>query len=332
MVIDFRKATKYESKLRLALIGPAGSGKTYSALAIAKHLGGKVAVLDTEHGSASKYADLFEFDVVTPQSFNPTVYMDTITAAEQAGYDILIVDSLSHAWSGKDGILEFVDTETSKSRSKNAFNEGWRKASPLHGRMIDAILAADLHIIATIRSKVTYEVVENDRGKKEPRKIGLQPVQREGMEYEFDVIGDLDQDNRLVVSKSRCPDLTGQLFDKPGKEIAGILTAWLAGETAPERPKPAPAPTPQPSTGGNGSPDYSAEFGLFTARVLEEIPYYNHEAHIKNTLKQAGYKGFGPDIAARMRASLEQHASEKADAEAADAEQETLNLGEMVNG
>ena len=97
MVISFEKATKYASKLRLALIGPAGSGKTYSALEIAKHMGGKVAVLDTEHGSASKYADLFDFDVFAPDSFSPTVYMDTIAVAEQAGYDILILDSLSHA-------------------------------------------------------------------------------------------------------------------------------------------------------------------------------------------------------------------------------------------
>ena len=96
--MEFKRATKESSKLRLGLIGPAGSGKTYTALTVAKRFGGRVAVIDSEYGSASKYADLFEFDVLELKSFSPTDYVNAIKAAEQAGYDILIIVSLTHAW------------------------------------------------------------------------------------------------------------------------------------------------------------------------------------------------------------------------------------------
>lgn len=232
----FQKATKKKAKLRLAFIGPAGTGKTYSALAVARGLvgpDGKIAVMDTEHGSASKYASEFEFDVVEPETFSPQVYIDTIRAAEEAGYDALIIDSLSHAWMGKDGALEMVDAAAARNRG-NSF-AGWRDVTPLHNRMIDAMLACRLHLIVTMRSKTEWVVEENEKGKKVPRKIGLQPVQRDGLEYEMDVVGDLDQENRYVISKTRCVPLAGKVFAKPGEELAGIIAAWLTdGVDAPE--------------------------------------------------------------------------------------------------
>ena len=102
----FKRATKTQIRLRLALSGASGSGKTMSSLAIASHLGQRIAVIDTERGSASRYADLFEFDVLELESFHPTKYISAIKAAESAGYDVLIIDSLSHAWIGKDGELD----------------------------------------------------------------------------------------------------------------------------------------------------------------------------------------------------------------------------------
>ena len=247
--MEFTKANKLQSKLRMALIGPAGSGKTYTALAIATSLGGKIAVMDTEHGSASKYADIFNFDVITPESFSPTVYIEAIKAAEFGGYSVLILDSLSHAWAGKGGLLEFVDTETARSKSHNAFSEGWRKATPIHNLLIDTILAANVHILATMRTKTEYVMERDERtGKSSPRKVGLQPVQRDGMEYEFDVVADLDQDNRLVVGKTRCPALSGSVFEKAGSDIAGVLTAWLSGAPVPERKNQEPKPATQWST------------------------------------------------------------------------------------
>ena len=247
-MVQFQKAVKYGALLRLALIGTSGSGKTYSALAIATGLGLPIAFIDTERGSARKYADLFDFDVLELESFSVDNFIAAINAAEKGGYRVLIIDSLSHAWSGKDGILEFVDMETAKSRAKNAYTSGWRSATPLHNKLVDTILGCKMHVIACMRSKSEY-VMEEVNGKKVPRKIGLQPVQREGMEYEFDVLGDLDQDHNLVISKSRCAAIDNKLFHKPGAEFAAILNEWLGGAEAPApvaKPS-APIATPDPA-------------------------------------------------------------------------------------
>ena len=245
MAIQFRKATKEQLKLRMALIGPAGSGKTYSALNIAQHLGKRIAVIDTEHGSASKYAGLFAFDVVELDSFHPQNYIAGIQAAEQAGYDVLIIDSLSHAWMGKDGALELVDRAAKRSPSGNSF-AAWRDVTPLHNQLIEAMLGARLHLIVTMRSKMEYVQDKDEKGRTQIRKVGLQPVQRDGLEYEFDVVADLDTENTFIVGKTRCPQLTGVIVPRPGKEVADTLLAWLTDGAPPaELPK---APTPQPAT------------------------------------------------------------------------------------
>lgn len=258
MVMNFRKATKQQIRLRLALIGSSGSGKTYTALNIAKHLGGKVAVIDTERGSASKYADLFEFDALELQTFNPLTYVEAIKAAEQAGYQILVIDSLSHAWMGKEGALEQVDKIQKRSQSNNSFT-AWRDVTPMHNALVDAILQCNCHIIATMRAKTEYVMEVNEKGKNVPRKIGIAPIQRDGLEYEFDVVADMDFDNNLIVSKTRCPALSGEIINKPGKEIAETLRAWLTdGEPAQPKPaaqtKPEPSPKPSPEPANNTRP------------------------------------------------------------------------------
>jgi len=228
----FVKATKRESKLRLALIGASGSGKTYSALAIATGLGGKIAVIDTERGSASKYADKFSFDVLELDSFSPERYVEAIGEAAKAGYQILVIDSLSHAWSGKDGALEMVDRAAKKSQSGNTYT-AWRDVTPKHNEMVDAIVQAPMHIIATMRAKTEYVLETNERGKQVPRKVGLAPVQRDGMEYEFDVVATMDADNNMIVEKSRCEAMSGQVYSKPNGQVSEVLGRWLSGE----RPK-----------------------------------------------------------------------------------------------
>lgn len=222
----FKPATKSASKLRLGLGGPAGSGKTFTALTIATALGQRVAVVDTEHGSASKYSDIFKFDVVELDSFHPQNYIDAIHEAEAESYDTLILDSLSHAWMGKDGALELKDKATARSRSGNSF-DAWREVTPLHNALVEAMIASRLHLIATLRSKTEYVVETDERGKSKPRKIGLAPVQRDGLEYEFDVYGELDQDNTLIIGKTRCPALAGGVIRKPGAELAAVLMDWL---------------------------------------------------------------------------------------------------------
>lgn len=223
----FQRATKQRSRLRLALLGIAGSGKTYTALSIAKHLGESIAVIDTEHGSASKYADeVASFDVVELQSFHPQRYIDAIHAADAAGYDVLIIDSLSHAWNGKDGVLELVDRTAKRSGNGNKFN-AWADATPVQQKLIETILSCRMHVICTMRLKTEYVVEKNEQGKQVPRKVGLAPVQRDGLEYEFDVVADLDADNNLIVTKTRCSALHGTITNRAGEEIAQTLLDWL---------------------------------------------------------------------------------------------------------
>lgn len=242
MAVQFTKAIKEKSRLRMALIGPSGSGKTYTALRVGAQLknGGRVAVIDTERGSASKYADLFDFDVLELETFSPVTYVEAIKAAESAGYSVLVIDSLSHAWSGKEGALEQVDRVTARSQSRNSY-AAWRDVTPMHNALIDAMIQSRCHIIATMRTKTDYVLEKDERtGKTAPRKIGLAPVQRDGMEYEFDVVGDLDIDNNFIVSKTRCPALHGQVINKPGEDLATLLNTWLT-----DGAEPAPRPVKQ---------------------------------------------------------------------------------------
>ncbi|POB12216.1 ATP-binding protein [Sulfobacillus sp. hq2] len=230
---QFRPATKQFSYLRLALIGPAGSGKTYSSLRIATALGARVAVIDSERGSASKYADEFAFDVLELETFAPHEYIEAIRAAVAGGYDVLIIDSLSHAWAGKGGVLDMHDAATAQERGGNSYT-AWRTVSPEHNKLIEEILHAPVHIIATLRSKIAYVQEKDERGKTVVRKVGMQPIQREGLDFEFDVVGDLDQTNRLVITKTRCRALAQAIIPRPGAELAQTLQTWLGDN------KPAP--------------------------------------------------------------------------------------------
>jgi len=221
-------------------MGPAGSGKTYTALTIAKELGDRVAVLDTERGSASKYADRFGFDVVELDSYDPRRYVEVIEAAAAEGYDVLIVDSLSHAWSGKGGALEMVDKVTARSKSRNSYT-AWREVTPLHNQLVDAILGSSCHVLTTLRTKTEYVLEDNGRGGKIPRKIGMAPVQRDGLDYEFDVVADMDWGHNLVVTKSRIPDIAGAVVKEPGARFAKQIAAWVGvGEPPPAEPEPEP--------------------------------------------------------------------------------------------
>ena len=235
----FRKAEKRRAKLRLALMGPAGSGKTFTALRVARGLvgeNGRIALLDTEHGSSEKYAGEHDFDVCPIDRYSPADYLRVIQAAEEAGYDCLIIDSLSHEWAGEGGILNFVDNDP----GRNKFSSAWGKATPMHLKFIESILKPKMHIIGTLRVKMAYEIITNDRGKKEPVKIGLAPVTRAGMEYEFDVLGAIDLDGTLTVQKTRCSALRDYRERFAGEAFGETLRAWLEDGTAPVAPAPPP--------------------------------------------------------------------------------------------
>jgi nucleoside-triphosphatase THEP1 len=222
----FTKATKTQARLRLAVCGPSGSGKTYSALEIAKHLGDAVAVIDSEHGSASKYADRFDFDVCNLTDFHPSRYLEAIKAAGNAGYKVIVIDSLSHAW--------FAELEL----AGKSF-DGWKTVRPLERALIDAMLASPAHIIATMRTKTEWVMEEyvNKQGKtcSAPKRVGTAPIQASGIEYEFDLAGEIDLNHLLTISKSRCPALSNSTHLNPGKELADTMLQWLTeGAPAPE--------------------------------------------------------------------------------------------------
>lgn len=249
MTFQFTKATKSQARARIALIGPSGSGKTYTALKLAQGLGASVAVIDTENASASKYADEFEFDVLVLEEFSPQTYVRAIRAAEGAGYDVLIIDSLSHAWAGQGGVLEMVDRAAKKYRN-NSF-AAWRDVTPHHNALVDAMVRCQCHLIVTMRSKTHYDVQKDEKtGKMMPVKVGLAPVQRDGVEYEFDIVADLDLDHNLIVSKTRCRALDGAVISQPGEELAATIRDWLSdGEPARQPPRgPAPEPVPEPAS------------------------------------------------------------------------------------
>jgi hypothetical protein len=227
--LQFRKAIKWHAKLRFAVCGPAGSGKTYTVLKLATGLGGPMALIDTERGSASKYADIFEFDVLELGSYDPARLIEIIDEVAEKGYRALCIDSLSHFWMGKDGELDKVDRAARRMQTPNSF-AAWKEVTPLHNALIDKIVSAPLHILVSMRSKAEWIIDRDERtGKTAPRKVGLAPVMRDGIEYEFDVCGDMDQENTLVITKSRCPKLAGGVFPKPGKELADLLKEWLGG-------------------------------------------------------------------------------------------------------
>ena len=218
--MPFTKAKRTNAKLRLAITGSAGSGKTFGALLIALGMEGKIAVIDTENGSADLYAHLGDYDTcqLTPP-FDPRRYIQLIHEAENEGYNVIIIDSLSHAWAGEGGVLD-VHNNISKN-SRNSFG-AWRDITPLQNRLVDCILASPCHIIATMRSKTDYIINEN----RQVQKIGLAPVQRKDLDYEFTSVLDISQNHLATVSKDR----TGLFPDTPfliTPQIGEHLLDWL---------------------------------------------------------------------------------------------------------
>jgi hypothetical protein len=195
-------------------------------LVIAKGLGGRVALIDTERGSGELYSHLHEYDAAQLNPpFSPEKYIDAIKAAEVSRYDILIIDSLSHAWSGEGGVLDLHDRASKSVRSSFA---AWREVTPQHNALVDAILASPCHIIVTMRTKTAYEVT-NENGKTKVAKVGLAPVQRDGLEYEFTVVLDLSVDGHVAnASKDRTGIFDGQ-HSVPGEGMGLALKFWLEG-------------------------------------------------------------------------------------------------------
>ena len=183
-------------------------------------------MIDTENGSGDLYADMCDYDVQTLTApYSIQKYLAAIHEAEEAGYDILIIDSLSHAWSGEGGLLDMHTQITNSMKSGNSY-VAWGKITPWHNRLIETMLSSPCHIIATMRSKTDYAQVQNDKGRTEIRKVGMAPVQREGLDYEFTVVFDLSMEHYVTVNKDRTSLFDQKIFTIT-QETGKILRKWL---------------------------------------------------------------------------------------------------------
>jgi hypothetical protein len=246
MSLNFAPAVRSEAKARVAILGPTGAGKTWTALEWATVLadGGSIAVIDTENASASLYADQFQF--VTAAWWPP--YDATKLAAAikdvAANHAVLVLDSLTHFWAGDGGVLDIVDREATKNRG-NSY-AGWKVGTPVWRGLLDALIFAPCHVVVTMRSKMDYLLSQGDNGRAKVEKVGMAPVARNDVEYEFTIVGEMDHAHRLTITKSRCSALADQVAaPHQAKGLAVGLSEWLGSshpESAPTRPEP-DAPT-----------------------------------------------------------------------------------------
>jgi hypothetical protein len=219
--MELKKATRKKVKLRLGLSGASGFGKTYSALLIAKGLCGswdKIAVIDTENGSASLYSHLGDFNTLELTApYTPERYTEAITACVKAGMEVVIIDSITHEWDGKGGCLEIVE-------SLGGRYQDWAKVTPRHQGFIHSITQSPVHMITTVRRKQDFDMVKNDKGKLEVQKVGTKEVTREGFEYELTLSLELVNDKHLAkASKDRTSLFMGKpefiITEKTGERI-----------------------------------------------------------------------------------------------------------------
>lgn len=222
MSFQFARATKKKVKLRVLIASPAGGGKTQGALSIASGLGGRTAVIDTERSSASHYSDRFDFDALDlGPPYSPERFIEAIKAAESAGYQNLIIDSITHEWDGAGGVLE-INEQLAQAKYRGNTWSAWSDSTPRHRAFIDAMLQCNMHVIATARSKT--ETVQGED--KKVRKIGMKIEQRGSIEYEFSVVWEIDHSSHMA---SATKDRT-RLFGEPSHlnaETGKVLLKWL---------------------------------------------------------------------------------------------------------
>lgn len=231
----FAPATKEGTKLRCALMGSPGSGKTFTALRIATGMvaerGGRIAMIDSERRTARKYADRFMFDVCDQACTAIADYIASLELAASAGYDVVIVDSITHAW---EAVLEAVDNAAEARYRGNSF-AAWREGTPLQRRFIDALFNHPAHILCTIRQDIAYEVV-NEGGRVKPVRVGTKPRQGKEIEYEFDLLIQMSSAHAGEVLKDRTGRFQDEIIRRPGEEFGQQLRAWLEDRLPDQKP------------------------------------------------------------------------------------------------
>lgn len=219
MTLVFKKAVRKARKARIAIAGPSGSGKTMSALRLAQGMitDGRILLLDTEKGSSTLY-DTIDFDQADLPDFNYDTYINALNQAAAAGYEVVIVDSLSHAWE------EFL--EQHNKMQGNSFTN-WGKITPKYNQLIQAIVQFPGHIICTLRAKSEYVLSDKGNGKQVPERVGMGVIMRPGSEYEFDIVGMLDIAHNMTVEKTRLQWLADKVVTKPDEKLGKQIREWL---------------------------------------------------------------------------------------------------------
>jgi len=227
--MELKKAKRSNARIRVALQGTSGSGKSYSSLLLGYGLckdWKKIAVIDTENQSISLYSHVGEFSVVNLSApYTPERYIEAITICEEAGIQVIIIDSLSHEWEGDGGILDMHS-----QLAGNSFTN-WSKMTPRHNALVQKMLASNCHIIATVRSKQDYVIVEKN-GKSVPEKVGMKGVQRDGLEYDFTLFFELDIYNNATCTKDRTQLFNPRIPFKIDSSTGAKILEWCCAGTS----------------------------------------------------------------------------------------------------
>lgn len=255
--LSLRKATRQQTKIRIGLSGPSGSGKTYSALLLASGMAPweKIAVIDTENGSADLYSHLGGYSVITLTApFSPERYIEAIEACEKSGMEVIIIDSVTHEWDGKGGCLESNEL-IAQTKFKGNTWAAWSVTTPRHQKFIAAIVGSSCHIITTARSKTDTIQTED----KKVKKVGMKEIQREGFEYELTLNFNLDRDGHYAMASK---DRTGMFIDadpfKITRETGEKILEWTMKGNDPAKSPTSPSAPPatpkaQPTTAARTS-------------------------------------------------------------------------------
>lgn len=221
--MQLQKAQRNKAKIKIGLQGASGSGKTMSALLLGYGLCNsweKIAVIDSENNSAHLYSHLGGYNVIGISApFNPEKYIEALALAVKAGMEVVIIDSISHEWEGVGGIIDLHG-----SMAGNSFTN-WNKITPRHNAFVNAILQSPVHVLATIRTKQDYVLVEKN-GKQVPEKVGLKGITRDGMDYELTIVFDLDIKHNATVSKDRTGIFSNEAEFKITTEVGRKILDW----------------------------------------------------------------------------------------------------------
>lgn len=243
MAMVIKSAKKVRQYAKVCFWGVEKSGKTHAALDLATNLAGengKIGVISSERGSSALLAWKFPHDLIDltvdegnnpmHNPYTPKRYEEALQTFVKAGYQVIIVDSLSHVWEGEGGVLEFVD-----SKGSNSYTSGWKEGTPLYNKFLNALLAVPCHLIVTLRAKDGYVQEMNEKGKVAPKNVGLKPIIRERFGFEMQFMVYMANQVGHVNSSAYQEEIPNGSTIERIPDMAETLSRWLAGDPPPER-------------------------------------------------------------------------------------------------